>query len=224
MTSSSENERTFSAETQELVDIQAAAFLKALRMRDEERNRIEVSEELEFQAQEEIEPYDEKYFFTRVFSLLFAPLCSGLLLAGLTILAHGIFIRVAPGETGKLFLVSSVLAVFVLGWIANAFVRGLASSLYNDGSRLIPIEPRFLILGLLGSKGSFPNSELVVSQYYESLLNFIPGWNSWVIKMDTSAQIDSNIHVLKHVRDGDILVELISPGLPKTKRKLFRRR
>ena len=184
-------------------------------------------EEIQAQLEEEAEgePYEKPFFFTNWLSEIRLPLLFMAALVYATVLVSSIL---TSSETtqNQLNNFYGALAFAYIGnawWLARQFALGKYSYIKADQSKFSPVKPRILWLGLLGSQPGFNTFQMEVIDLYPSFWNFIPGWNSWVIELDTAAQADKKIQRFEHVVDGDKLALVIRPDAAPRKRRLFRR-
>jgi len=218
----------FSEEEQRMIDIHAAAYAQAAQIIEDKR--IEREDKLATEALANqpapvvIEPYHQRYFFTRAIPLVAPPILGFILIAIVSFLVQQALIKADSPQTANALTVGVVLMI-VCGWLVlRQGALALFSTLYVDKEVFDPAEPRILWLGLVGSKSAFKVAEISVTNYYESFWNFLPGWNSWVLEMDTASQKDEKIQIIKNVKDGDYVVSIVSPHATRTKKSLFNRR
>lgn len=202
---------------------------------DAEKRQIEMLAQSQLRAQEilsqreyeaipqeelaEVEVYDQRYFPTKILSEIFLPLC--ILVLG--IIALGLSIDIAqrsPGsDTAIIAFIGITLIVIAAAWGFVASYKAAFSSIAAADGAIEFRSPRNLWLVLLGKKSRYNTSEVAINDYWPSFLNFIPGWNSWTLEMDTPAKGDElKLQQVKHVRDGQLLVAIITPGLRPKKR------
>ena len=218
----------FSEEEQRMVNVHAAAYAQAAQIVED--RRIEREEKLAAEALANqpapvvIEPYHQRYFFTRAIPLVIPPILAFILIAIVSFLVQQALTRAESPQVTNALTVEVVLMI-VCGWLVlRQGALALFSTLYVDEKVFDPAEPRILWLGLVGSKSAFKVAEISITNYYESFWNFPPGWNSWVLEMDTASQKDEKIQILKNVKDGDYIVAIVSPDAKRSKKSLFNRR
>ena len=218
----------FSEEEQRLIDINATAYARALQMHEDNKNAqaalLSQQAALNTVVPEPIEPYHQRYFFTRMIPILFVPVCVTILVVLISVLVQAALARAASNQIGNASIISLLLYIVCAWWLVRESVKALLSSIYVDEDVFRPIEPRVLWLGLIGSKAAYDTNDISVTNYYASFWNFIPGWNSWVLELDTPAQRDQKLEILKYVKYGDAIVEIVSPSAEQTRKNPFKRR
>lgn len=208
------------------IQMQALAFVAAQNELDRQRSAKEEALRQAMPVEEPYEPpeYDERYFWTRIPGLATLPALFLLLVVVIGVFIANLQIDITAGE--RLALIGAV-AIFGLScglWLARELIKGFGGGIHADQEALEFYEPRIPWLGLLNKMPRYQTGQVVINEYYASFWNFIPGWDSWVLSMDTAAINDEKaLHMIKHVRGGDRLVQVISPGLKAKKRKIFKR-
>ena len=106
------NETNFSPEEQRKIDMDAAAFAKALQMHDKEKaleaERRAREEEENYVPPVPLEPYHEKYFFVRMFRYLVGPVCLFLFLVLSSFLLYQALVRVGSDQADKVILAAGL--------------------------------------------------------------------------------------------------------------------
>jgi len=218
----------FTDEEERMIELQAASFERAMQAIEDRKRADEARWQQEEQDNhiepEPVEPYDEKYFITKTILLVFAPVLALVAVLIVCYIVHSAFIGTDSVQFRNVVIFESAVIIVCLWWIVRQAALGYMSGIYVDESGYNPKEPRILWLGLVGSNSAFSVQEISVTDYSESFWNFIPGWNSWVLQMDTAAQNDKKLQMVKHVKDADRIVQIINPGMNQSKNKLFKRR
>ncbi len=204
------------------IKLYADAILLAEQRRREEDARLEQeASEFIMRHPEVLERYDKPYFWTRIIEYIWLPTSIVALVVVLAVAALKVTVAYSPQATSTVILISIVLLTASLWYWSREFVLGKFARPIVDEDYFTDYVPRVLALGLLGSRFKYPREQVQVEKYYASFWNFLPGWNSWVVSLDTPAQNDQQIHRLVHVRDGEQLVNALTPGKERSKRKVI---
>jgi len=203
------------------IELRAKSILLAKQWEQEEEDRQRQKLQQLVAADPSIlELYDEPYFWTYIVNRVWLPVACVLavILISLPLLhAVGVF---APDKVPQV-LIAVFIALLGTSWfLYREYVLSSKSRRIVDETHFIGYEPRVLWLLLFGSKMRFKRNDISVKKYYESPWNSLPGWNSWVVELDTPAQEDEPIHHLMYVRNGEDFVNAVSPGTVVTELKL----
>lgn len=205
---------------------QANLITDDLRHQREVEQTIEVApEEGEGQDVVYLEAYNRRYFWTKTVKAVFGPTLVILGIILLTLIVVAAFTTTGhTASVGDIYGTMFLLLLVAAWWWFREFFRNWLGGVYADEDIIRVYEPRILLLGLLGKKSQFPRHEVGVEDFYPSFWNFIPGWNSWTVSLDTAAQRDAKLGELKELPDGDVLVALLGANLEPSKRRIFRRK
>jgi hypothetical protein len=221
------------SEKRQLYILQRAHISAIKAVQDEKDAQLaEFSFEPDVSEEEVVELYSDRRFFT---ALIFQVSKPFLILVCVFIMylmvLYGVTTGIAPiqsesyaqGLISTLTNTSVILGIITVFMCVRSFFDWKGSYIYVTNTDILPYRPRILWLGLIGNSTVYPTQGMVIKRCTASWLNFIPGWNSWTVELDTPSQEDTDINILKSIKNGDRLASAINPSFQfiVKKRKFF---
>jgi hypothetical protein len=182
----------------------------------------EVDEPIEEELPVNREVYNEHYFFVRAVLHCARIVAEAILIIGLAWFFYYVATLFRSSQLLMYAGLGATMVSLVMLWLTARTIRiAVTARLRVDMAALNFEIPRFILLGIRGNGTRLPLLELEVDEYSPSFFNFIPGWNSWQVKLRTQAQDRRKDRVVNFVKDGNRFVQMITPGLAPIQRSRF---
>jgi hypothetical protein len=207
---------TVAEERQALLNQQA--FLGALRQHNAEQNKVDKIVEKQQETEEMKMLYKELFFISEFWCCLIVPIGIAIMVV-LSIYPINYEVeKLAPTALQNVDLVAFFVIV-VIGWfVLREYYKWKHSYIIITSTLFRIARPRMVALLLLDRGPRFVTNTMDITEYRGSFLNFLPGWNSWTIKLGTPIPIQEgrSIESIKRVRNGDLLVQAIRPDFVRS--------